>query len=213
MRTFIEKLKENKVLKWLTDDRQKKYIFRILSIVCLGATAAFFIYGYNTGLFTSVEAIQKIVEKYGILGPLIFILIQIIQVVIPIIPGGVSLLAGVVAFGPVYGFIYNYLGIVIGSIAVFLIARRLGRRFVESRVSNSFLKKYGSWLENEKRFSRLFAIAIFMPVAPDDFLCMLAGLTRMSLKEFTIIILLCKPPSILAYSLGLSTIAAWITRL
>ena len=46
------------------------------------------------------------------------------------------------------------------------------------------------------------AFAIFFPVAPDDFLCYLTGLTNMSVSKFTAIILLCKPASILAYSMA-----------
>lgn len=44
-----------------------------------------------------------------------------------------------------------------------------------------------------------------MPVAPDDFLCMLAGLTKMTYKKFITIIVLGKPASLLVYSLGLTT--------
>nr|WP_263848867.1 hypothetical protein [Lacticaseibacillus thailandensis] len=43
-----------------------------------------------------------------------------------------------------------------------------------------------------------------LPVAPDDFLCMLAGLTKMSLRKFVWIIVLCKPWTILAYSMGMN---------
>ena len=42
--------------------------------------------------------------------------------------------------------------------------------------------------------------------APDDLLCYIAGLTKMTLKKFTAIILLGKPGSILLYSLGLTGI-------
>jgi len=156
---------------------------------------------------------RAFVAKYGAFGPVVFILIQIVQVVVPILPGGVSLLAGVMIFGPLYGFIYNYVGITIGSVAAFLLARRLGRPFVESRVSGGVFKKYAAWLEKGSRFDKLFALAIFLPVAPDDFLCMLAGITKMTPKKFVAIILVCKPPSILAYSLGLSAVTAWVTGL
>lgn len=52
----------------------------------------------------------------------------------------------------------------------------------------------------------LFAAAIFFPVAPDDFLCYLAGTTPMRLGRFTSIILLGKPASIALYSLGLNVV-------
>ena len=47
---------------------------------------------------------------FGLIGGLVFVFIQIEQVVIPIIPGGISCLAGVVLFGAGMGFLYNYVG-------------------------------------------------------------------------------------------------------
>lgn len=144
---------------------------------------------------------------------MLFIIIQVIQVVIPIIPGGITLLAGVIVFGPIWGFLYNYVGIVIGSMIAFLLVRKLGRPFLQDISSKKTYNKYISWLDKGKAFERLFAVAILMPVAPDDFLCMLAGLTKMSFKKLTAILLVCKPPTIIAYSLGLTTVAAWVTSI
>lgn len=47
-----------------------------------------------------------------------------------------------------------------------------------------------------------FALLIFLPVAPDDFLCYLAGISKMTVRKFAIIILLGKPLAILLYSMG-----------
>ena len=49
-------------------------------------------------------------------------------------------------------------------------------------------------------FEKFFALAIFFPVAPDDFLCYLAGVTKMSAKTYIAIIVLLKPFTILMYS-------------
>jgi len=56
-------------------------------------------------------------------------------------------------------------------------------------------------------------LAIFFPVAPDDFLCWLAGTTKMTLGRFSAIILLGKPASIALYSLGLSTAFRFVGHL
>ena len=47
-------------------------------------------------LWTSQEKMKAYLADKQVIGPLIFTLIQVIQVVIPIIPGGVSLLGGVI---------------------------------------------------------------------------------------------------------------------
>lgn len=62
-------------------------------------------------------------------------------------------------------------------------------------------------------FTKLFALAIFLPFAPDDFLCYLAGTTKMKLGSFTCIILAGKPAAIALYSLGLMTVFSHIGSL
>lgn len=178
-------------------------IINCISIVGIIATIAVTIYFIRLGVFKDVDALRGLVGDSVILGPILFMLIQIIQVVIPIIPGGISCAAGVLIFGPFAGFIYNYVGIAIGSVIIFLLGRQYGKPFILSLVSDKTYNKYIGWLDNEKRFERLFALAIFLPIAPDDALCLMAGLTKMSLKKFTLIIILAKPVSIFIYSLAL----------
>lgn len=172
----------------------------------------FIYYGLENHLFSDINSLKMFIAQGGIWGPLIFVLIQIVQVVIPIIPGGVSCAAGVVLFGPWAGLIYNYVGIVIGSFINFYLARKYGTTLVKSFVSESTYDKYSNWLDKGKKFDKFFALAIFFPVAPDDFLCMLAGLTKMSLKRFAAIILLGKPASIAMYSLTLIYAGGWLGK-
>lgn len=183
----------------------KKFI-NSSSMIGLLLTIVFLVYGFKTGIFTSPEHLSAFIKHIGIWGPIIFVIIQIIQVVIPIIPGGISCVAGVILFGPLYGFLYNYLGIVIGSIIVFGLARYYGTPFIQNLVSQNTYNKYIGWLDKGRHFDKWFALAIFLPVAPDDFLCMLAGLTQMSYRRFIAIIILGKPASLLVYSLGLTAL-------
>ena len=178
-------------------------LINFISIVGLGISIALTIYFINLGVFKDLDSLRGLVGNSIILGPIIFILIQILQVVIPIIPGGISTAAGVLIFGPYAGFIYNYVGICIGSIIIFLLGRRYGKPFILSMISDKTYNKYIGWLDNQNRFEKLFALAIFLPVAPDDALCLMAGLTNISVKKFTWIILLAKPLSIFLYSMAL----------
>lgn len=157
-------------------------------------------------IFASPEALQQYLLQFGMLAPLVFMAIQVTQVVFPIIPGGLTCVAGVLCFGPLWGFVYNYISIGIGSCINFLLIRRYGKPLLIRLSSPRIYEKYVGWLDKGERFDKLFAIAIFMPVAPDDFLCMLAGLTKMTFRKFVTIIALCKPCSIFLYSVGLSTL-------
>ncbi|EMF0260398.1 TVP38/TMEM64 family protein [Enterococcus hirae] len=178
-------------------------LINFISIIGLVISIGLTIYFINLGVFKDLNSLRGLVGDSIILGPIIFILIQILQVVIPIIPGGISTAAGVLIFGPYAGFIYNYVGICIGSIIIFLLGRRYGKPFILSMVSDKTYNKYVGWLDNQNRFEKLFALAIFLPVAPDDALCLMAGLTNISVKKYIWIILLAKPLSIFLYSMAL----------
>ncbi len=188
-------------------------LLNVTTLLVLLATIGLTIYWWRLGVFADLPHLQAYLNGSGLLGPLIFIVIQIIQVVIPVIPGGVSLAAGVVLFGPWSGFLYNYLGICIGSMINFLLARHYGKPFIMHVISEKTYDKYIGYTTNQKQFDRLFALAIFLPVAPDDVLCLLAGLTKMKTSTFTWIILLGKPVTIAAYSWALVTGAQWLMKL
>ena len=115
---------EEKLEEKLHAERTRK-MMNIITIVGLVVAVAVCVIGWRAGLFTDQEVLDGFLAKAGAWAPIIFVMIQIIQVVIPIIPGGVSLVAGVLVFGPWMGFVYNYVGIVIGSILVFYLGQSL----------------------------------------------------------------------------------------
>ena len=164
------------------------------------------LWGWRTGMLTSQERLHAFVASCGMVGALLFTAFQAVQVVVPILTGGLGCLAGVLLFGPVWGFVYNYVGICIGSLLAFAVARNCGKPLLSLLFSEKTIQRYSRWTEQKDRFARLFALAIFLPVAPDDFLCYLAGATEMSWGRYTAIVLLGKPFAIALYSLGLTLI-------
>lgn len=179
----------------------KDQIFNIVGAVLLILGIILGFIGYHKGYFNSLDSFRDLILAKGTWGPLVFMGIQIIQIIVPVIPGGLTCVAGVVIFGAFWGFIYNYISICLGSITVFFISRTFGRSIVLRIFGEDLYNKYRGKL-NEDRYDKFFALAIFLPVAPDDFLCYLTGLTEMSARKFILIILLCKPLSIFAYSMA-----------
>lgn len=179
---------------------------QIVSAVGFFICVAVAVWGWQTGVLTSQERLQKLVGSLGLAGGVLFTVFQAVQVVIPILPGGLGCLVGVILFGPLWGFAYNYTGICIGSLLAFAVARTCGKPLLHLLFSEKTIEKYRHWTEERDRFAKLFALAIFFPVAPDDFLCYLAGTTEMSWRKYTAIILLGKPFAIALYSLGLTAV-------
>lgn len=188
-------------------------LINISSLLSLMAIISLTIYWWHLGLFSNQAALQSYLGQRHLIGPLIFIGIQIVQVVIPVIPGGISTAVGVVLFGPLWGFVYNYVGIVIGSFINFFLARHYGKDFILHVVPQKVYDRYIGKTKNQKAFDWFFAAAIFFPVAPDDVLVLIAGLTKMSWQKFSAIIILLKPFTIAAYSFILVYGGNWLMQL
>lgn len=184
----------------------EKTVLQAVSLTGFALCLLVALWGWQTGVLTSQERLQTLVASCGMAGALLFTVFQAVQVAVPILPGGLGCLAGVLLFGPVWGFVYNYIGICVGSLLAFAVARNCGKPLLSLLFSEKTIARYSRWTEEKDRFARLFALAIFLPVAPDDFLCYLAGTTEMSWGRYTAIILLCKPFAIALYSLGLTLV-------
>lgn len=184
----------------------KKYAMQAVSLAGFALCVVAGIWMWKAGLLSSGDALRSYLGQFGPAAAAIFVLFQAVQVVVPILPGGLGCLAGVVLFGPWWGFVYNYLGICAGSLAAFAIARACGRPLLYRMFPRKLIDRYDRWSTEQDRFARWFAFLIFIPVAPDDYLCFLAGTTTIRWQVYTAIILLCKPFSIALYSLGLTVL-------
>ena len=105
---------------------------------------------------------------------------------------------------------YTHMGDCMAFLAV--LVRKYGQRIILKLCKKKDYDKYMKYTYDQKKFDTFFMLAIFLPCAPDDLLCMLAGLTHMSLKKFVWIILLGKPLSLIAYSYGLTQLFQIIER-
>ncbi len=185
-------------------------ILQIFSMLGLLGILLYGIFLLKTGVLTSLDSLHRYVAGYGNWSALFFLVFQAVQVILPILPGSLGCLVGVLAFGVLKGFVFNYVGIVVGSLGAFALSRLYGRPLLYRFFSSSMIEKYDRWMEKKGRFVRWLAILIFMPVAPDDYLCFLAGTTTISWRDFTTIIILGKPFSIALYSLGLAKIFTYL---
>ena len=164
--------------------------------------------GISDGTFRSLESVRSYIAGFGFFGPLMLILLQLSQVIFPILPGAVGYAAGAVLFGWFGGFLCNYIGISAGSLLAFFLARKYVASFAMRHVPATGYDKYIQWT-GKKGFLWFLTAAIFLPVAPDDLLCFLAGLTKISAKKFCFIILAMKPWFLLLYSLFCDHIIQW----
>lgn len=183
------------------DLEKKRKIINIVTAIGIAFSIILIIFFYKKGYMSDPQSLQRAIKKWGLFAPLGFTILQIIQVVIPIIPGGITSVAGVIVFGPWFGFVLNHLGILIGSCINFFLARVYGSALVRVFVEDDKYEKWSSYVNQGNRFKIFFGFAMAMPGMPDDIICLFAGLTNISFKDFFIIYNLTKPFGLVAYSM------------
>ncbi|CRR32839.1 TVP38/TMEM64 family protein [Streptococcus equi] len=174
-------------------------VIKLLGSLALVGSFLLAFWFYRLGILNDSNALKDLVHSHKVFGPLVFVGVQIVQIVFPIIPGGMTTIAGFLIFGPLLGFLYNYVGIFIGSVILFLLVKTYGRRFILLFIEEQTFYKYERKLEMPY-YERLLILCMLSPISPADIMVMITGLTEMSLKRFVTIILITKPLSIIGYS-------------
>lgn len=156
-------------------------------------------------LFSDKERLRQLVEQAGFWGPLLFIGIQFLQVVVAPIPGQVvGALAGAL-FGPWLGTLYSMIGAMLGITLVLVISRQLGRPFVERFVEKKHLEKF-DYLTKAKG-PLVFFLIFLLPAFPDDIICYLAGLSAIPIRTLVLVSFAGRLPGFLVLALLGSGIA------
>lgn len=149
--------------------------------------------------YISFENVRGFVEKNKFLSFFVFILLQIFQVVIFVIPGDVINATGGFVFNIFIGFLLSFIGVVLGSIIAFYISRILGYNFVNKFVKKEKLDKIVSFFESNTGFISLF-IFCNLPFVPKDVLMYGAGLTPLKAKKTLFIYCVSRIPGIIIWN-------------
>lgn len=158
-------------------------IILLIALILLSVFVFTKLHLYN--LFINRNELASYIKSFGPLSVVIFIFLQIAQVLVAPIPGEISGFIGGYLYGPVLGTLYSTIGLTIGSMLAFYLGRLLGRAFVEKIVDPSAMQKYNYFIEH--RGTPLIFILFFIPGLPKDTLSYLIGLSRMKAGTFLVI--------------------------
>ncbi|GAA3704317.1 TVP38/TMEM64 family protein [Zhihengliuella alba] len=172
-----------------------------ITLVVLGAAAIAAAVHFGRPLlplFSDPETARETIGGLGAAAPLAFIGLQVAQVVIAPLPGQVSGLVGGLLFGPWLGLLYTMIGAFIGFWLVFVLARRLGRPFVERFVKPATLERFDRLIARRGAFV-LFLIYL-LPAFPDDIVSFVAGLSTLRIRTLLLVSLAGRLPGYLVLS-------------
>ncbi len=135
--------------------------------------------------FTSKEKLAEFITSFGFYAPLVFISVQILQVVVTPIPGELTGFLGGYLFRIGPGLTYSTIGLTLGSLFAFWLSRRLGMPFVSRFVGQETMRKFDRLMERQ---GALFSFLFFVvPGLPKDAFCYLLGLSPMRIFTFFVI--------------------------
>jgi uncharacterized membrane protein YdjX (TVP38/TMEM64 family) len=154
----------------------------VLIVVAVGGAVLF---DRSVGSLLDPETVRTTVEQFGVLAPVAFIGLQVLQVIVAPIPGQVLALAGGYVFGPALGLTYSLIGATIGSAIAFGLSRRFGRPTVERLVHPRTLETVDRFLEDHGRVAVF--LVFLVPGLPDDALCFVCGLTPLPLRTLIVL--------------------------
>lgn len=147
----------------------------------------------------TIENLERLEEYYRTLGPFIGIFLPLLESFLPFLPLVVIVVANVNAFGLFWGFLFSWIGTVLGSYAVFLIVRRYGRHpRLHFFTKNPRVQKFIKWVDMNG-LSPLFVLLCF-PFTPSVLVNVVAGLSNIRKHFYLVAIVLGKMVMILLMS-------------
>ena len=149
--------------------------------------------------FARRESVLTFVASFGPYAPIVFIGIQILQVLVAPIPGELTGFVGGYFFGIGPGFLFSTVGLTIGSWLAFFISRRFGLPVVRRFVGKETMDKFDYLMEHKGAF---FSFIFFLiPGMPKDYFCYLLGLSPMHVMTFLVISTVGRIPGTLVLTL------------
>jgi uncharacterized membrane protein YdjX (TVP38/TMEM64 family) len=163
----------------------KRLTIRIVFLLLLLIISVYLFIHFDLHLlFQDRHKLEIFIKSYPY-DQLIFIVIQIVQVVAAPIPGELTGIIGGYLYGPFWGTIYSTIGLTIGSWIAFLLARFFGEPLLENVVDKGVFQKFEHFMEHK---GLLVSFLLFLiPGFPKDYLCYIMGVSLIPTGTFIVI--------------------------
>lgn len=155
---------------------------------------ALFAFWRLRGVELSAESVRASVLSWGAFAPLIYIALLAIRPFV-FFPSALLFMAAGLAFGPLLGTLYASIGGTAAAVLAFVVARSLGREFVQARLPSRL-----QHLQKHEWSVGLIFFLNLMPIMPMTAVNYAAGLSRVSLYYYTLAVIGGLTPRAFAYT-------------
>ena len=180
----------------------KKYRYLILAFSILLMVALTILLGKPIIEYIQDPAAFTLrMQNLGAWGPIVFMTLNIAQVLLAIIPGGPFEVAAGALWGPIWGTIMCDIAMSIGGVITFLFVRKFGMKFIELFVKREEIESV-KFLKSTEKSTMLLFLFFLLPGTPKDLMCYVVGLTDIKVSTWILINLVGRFPAILLSALG-----------
>ncbi len=142
------------------------------------------------------EALRQLIAGYGMLAPLIYMLIYSVAPAL-LLPGLPITIAGGILFGPFWGVVYTITSSTIGACIAFLVSRYVARDWVEGKLRSPRWRRLDEGVE--KHGWKVVAFTRLIPLFPFNLLNYAFGMTKIGFWPYAVTTFICMLPACIAF--------------
>lgn len=182
--------------------KTRKMIFLLLLVVFIGIIIKLFPLFMDLSTSEGRENFGANIKSLGIMGALQIVLLEVCKAVVVFLPAEpIELLSGM-CFGPFFGTVIIYCGVLISTLAIYFAVKKYGLDLVEDIIPKDKFKKVNDLIKNNsEKVEVILFILYFLPIVPKDFLTYIGSLLPIGLKKFLFITLFARFPAIISSSI------------
>ena len=182
-------MKKQEIIKENKERQSKLPLIVAFSIVSI-LVACYFIFPafkngvneiFNMLISKDEKKIESWVQKFGIVGPLVLIIVMMVQMFLFVVPNILVMIIAIVLYGPLWGAVISFVGVFCSSSLGYALGRYLGPVTVNKLIKPQTQVKISNFIE---RYG-VGAIAITrLASLSNDSLSIVAGLLKMSYHRY-----------------------------
>ena len=172
-------------------------LFVLLGII-IGLSITITIFAPDfASIFQDTNKAKAFLLQYKAASILVFILLQIVQIVVAILPGQVLQFVAGYVYGFGFGIFWSMVGIMLGTIITFYLAKLLGKDAMHIIFGEERITKFVNILNSKKAYTVIFVIFL-IPGIPKDLISYAAGISEIGIKPLLVLSLVGRFPALVA---------------
>ena len=175
---------------------KKAAVIIALLALCAGTVTAYINFGQEMLAFLNKpEEFRAWLNSFGGWSEAVFVAVRALQTVVKIIPAEPLEIGSGYAFGTMGGLLWCMMGTEIGSLAILLLSKFFGEKFIRLFVPEDKMKSFNFLKKKSNIYAVLFVIYL-IPGSPKDLITYFAWMLPINIPTFLLITGIARIPSI-----------------